>query len=97
MESEGLGVKINQQVIQERADDLATLLIGKKADYGNSFEQQFNKRGLLGVLIRLEDKISRLDNLQSKDAQVSESISDTLLDIAGYALLASVLVGENNG
>lgn len=87
-------MKINQQKIQEQADELAALLIRKNADYGNSFEEQFNKRGLIGVLIRLEDKISRLDNLQNKDAQVNESIEDTLLDIAGYALLASMLVGD---
>ena len=87
---------INQQRIQEQADDLAQLLIRKNADYGNSFEEQYNKRGLLGVLIRLEDKIARLDNLQKNSAKVDESIKDTLVDLAGYALLASILVGEND-
>ena len=87
---------INQQRIQEQADDLAQLLIRKNADYGNSFEEQYNKRGLLGVLIRLEDKIARLDNLQKNTAKVDESIKDTLVDLAGYALLASILVGEND-
>lgn len=90
-------MKINQQKIQEQADELATLLIRKNADYGNSFEEQFNEYGLTSVLIRLDDKMKRLKNLQHNEAQVNESISDTLLDIAGYALLASVLVGENNG
>lgn len=87
---------INQQRIQQQAEELAQLLIRKNADYGNSFEEQFNKRGLVGVLIRLEDKMARLDNLERNAAKVDESIKDTLIDLAGYALLASILIGEND-
>lgn len=87
---------INQQQIQQQAEELAQLLIRKNADYGNSFEEQFNKRGLVGVLIRLEDKMARLDNLERNVAKVDESIKDTLIDLAGYALLASILIGEND-
>lgn len=85
---------INQQRIQQQAEELSQLLIRKNADYGNSFEEQFNKRGLVGVLIRLEDKMARLDNLERNAAKVDESIKDTLIDLAGYALLASILVGD---
>lgn len=87
---------INQQRIQQQAEELSQLLIRKNADYGNSFEEQFNKRGFVGVLIRLEDKMARLDNLERNAAKVDESIKDTLIDLAGYALLASILIGEND-
>ncbi|MER1998396.1 MAG: nucleotide modification associated domain-containing protein [Lysinibacillus sp.] len=91
-------MRINQQTIQEQADELATLLIRKNADYGGSFEEQYNEYGLTSVLIRLDDKMKRLKHLQKHEALVNESIKDTLQDIAGYALLASILVeGDENG
>ncbi|MER2153578.1 MAG: nucleotide modification associated domain-containing protein [Solibacillus sp.] len=87
---------INPMRIQEQTDDLAQLLAKKNADYGNSFEEQFNEYGLTSVLIRLDDKLRRLKNLNKNEAQVNESITDTLQDIAGYAILASILTDNEN-
>ena len=87
---------INPMRIQEQTDDLAQLLAKKNADYGNSFEEQFNEYGLTCVLIRLDDKLRRLKNLNKNEAQVNESIADTLQDIAGYAILASILMDNEN-
>lgn len=49
-----------------------------------------------GALIRLSDKYSRIEELASgKAAQVSdESLDDTLMDLANYALLTIVLRRE---
>jgi hypothetical protein len=45
-----------------------------------------------GVLVRLQDKWSRLIELSKKEAKVlEESVEDTLLDMAIYAILAIVL------
>ena len=72
------------------SDILRDVLIRKNADYGNSFADQFNEYGLTSALIRLDDKMKRLKNLNENDAQVSESLADTALDIAGYGLLTFI-------
>ncbi|WP_244205723.1 nucleotide modification associated domain-containing protein [Lysinibacillus capsici] len=77
--------------IKNAADALGDLIIRKNHDYGDSFSQQYDKYGLMSALIRMDDKLRRLETLQGGDkAKVSESISDTLLDLAGYALLTYV-------
>lgn len=60
----------------------------KNADYGNSFEEQYNEYGLISSCIRLEDKLRRLKSLSKSEARVKdESIEDTLLDLANYSIL----------
>ena len=46
--------------------------------------------------IRLEDKLNRLKSLNfSKSAKVNESIEDTLMDLANYAIMTLIeLEGE---
>lgn len=74
-------------LIADTCDEIKHLLIGKNHDYGNSFSKQFEKYGLLSGIIRLDDKMSRLDTLIQNKALVNESIEDTVADIAGYAIL----------
>ena len=46
----------------------------------------------IGVLIRLQDKLSRLESMAGLDSKVvDESIDDTLLDSANYNLIARIL------
>jgi hypothetical protein len=80
-----------EERIAELCDELKALLIRKNRDYDDSFSKQFAKYGVLSGLIRLDDKMSRLDNLVNgaKDS-VGESVEDTLLDAAGYAVLTLV-------
>lgn len=60
----------------------------KNADYGNSFGDQFEEHGLLSAVIRLDDKMRRLKTLSKQEAQVKdESIRDTVLDLANYAIM----------
>lgn len=65
---------------------LVTTLCKKQHDYGPLNILRFGQRGLM---IRLWDKISRLDNLEKLgyDPSVQESQFDTMLDIAGYATI----------
>ena len=44
----------------------------KNADYGNSFEEQFNEYGLISSCIRLEDKLRRLKSLSKSEARVKD-------------------------
>lgn len=60
----------------------------KNHDYGSSFDKSCNEFGLISPVIRLSDKLNRLKSLLNKDPQVaSESIDDTLLDLANYSVM----------
>jgi len=60
----------------------------KNADYGDSFSETRAKYHN-AILIRLTDKLSRLDRLLTgNDIEVKEeSIEDTLTDLANYAIM----------
>jgi len=70
-------------------DDMLNTFIDKDSDYGDSFGKTFEKYGIVSALIRMSAKMNRLDNLASNSNQmkVDESIEDTLLDLANYAML----------
>lgn len=79
---------INEQTIRLACNRLADILIAKNKDYGNSVQEQFNEYGETSILIRLDDKLRRLKQLQKAPANVtSESKYDTLGDLAGYSVL----------
>lgn len=71
---------------------LRNLYDAKNRDYGDSFGQSFEKWGLPMACIRLGDKLNRLESFaQKKDMQVrDESIEDTLMDLANYAIMTLV-------
>lgn len=81
-----------QKLIAKACDDLKDLLLRKNHDYGDSFAEQYSKYGIMASLIRMDDKMARLNTLrQSTDAPaIAESLADTLLDLSGYALLSFV-------
>lgn len=84
-------MKSQEQRIEEICKDVESLLKKKNNDYGNSFSIQFEKYGVMSAMIRMDDKMRRLENLlKGTLAQVDESIEDTLLDLVGYGTLALV-------
>lgn len=72
--------------------ELKDTYVAKNHDYGNSVHDTFNKFGLISFVVRLNDKINRINTLcQGEKVKVSgEKIEDTLLDMANYAILAVV-------
>jgi hypothetical protein len=61
------------------------LFIKKNADYGDSYKQH----GLIGVLVRLQDKINRAMHISKHSICVKdESLRDTLIDLHNYAAMA---------
>ena len=74
-------------------EDLHDLYVRKNADYGDSF-RKVREDIPNAILVRLSDKMNRLKTLMTKpeDEQkvMDESIDDTLMDIANYALLELV-------
>ena len=78
-------------------DKLHDTYKAKNADYGNSFAKVRAKYPE-AILIRLEDKMSRLEQLIiNGNRQVAdESINDTLLDMANYCIMELVEREINN-
>ena len=70
-------------------DSLNDLYKKKNQDYGDSFSKSYKEYGLTMPCIRLEDKLNRLKSLNKNgNAQVKdESIQDTLMDLANYAIM----------
>ena len=65
----------------------------KNADYGDAFANY----GVIGVLIRLNDKLQRCLSISRNNVQmVDESMRDTLLDMHNYSAMALMLLDENN-
>lgn len=63
----------------------------KNADYGDSFGKSYQEYGMTMACIRLEDKLNRLKSLCKQEAQVQdESLEDTLMDLANYAIMTLV-------
>lgn len=62
--------------------------VRKNHDYGNSFDKSLDKFGLVASVVRIGDKMNRIESLVQKEAMVQdESIKDTLLDMANYAIM----------
>ena len=68
----------------------------KNEDYGNSFENSLDKHGLIAGIVRMDDKMSRLISLNSKKEQqvMDESLRDTLMDLANYAIMSVMWLDE---
>ena len=66
------------------------LFIKKNKDYGDAFA----KYGMIGVLMRIEDKIQRALSITNKGIILvhDEGIKDTLLDLHNYAAMALMLL-----
>jgi hypothetical protein len=62
------------------------LFTRKNADYGDAFA----KFGVIGILIRIEDKIQRALSITKNGVTLvdDESLRDTLLDLHNYAAMA---------
>lgn len=71
-------------------DQMHELLCKKQHDYGHGNIDNF---GLVGVAVRLCDKIARAENLQTRDSNAvsNETILDTYEDIIGYTVIALML------
>lgn len=70
-------------------DEMNALYERKNHDYGNSFSDTFEKLGSVSAVTRMYDKMNRIISLVStKEQKVNdESLRDTLIDIANYAVM----------
>lgn len=75
--------------IQTEARDLFSI---KNKDYGDAFAAY----GPVGVLVRIGDKIQRLQSINKSGITLvkDEKIRDTLIDLHNYAAMAIMLLDE---
>ena len=82
----------SEQLIQEHkevCEKLNEIYTQKNRAYGNSFGETYADLGIVSAVTRMSDKFNRLKTLaKDKDIpQGDESIADTLLDLANYAIM----------
>ena len=75
--------------MKEIQDKALELFSRKNDDYGDAFATF----GLIGVLVRIEDKIKRALSISNKGVTLvnDEGLQDTLLDLHNYAAMALML------
>lgn len=82
-----LQYKLNEH--SKLCDGLKGLYATKNADYGDSMHPLFEEYGLTAFLVLFGIKIQRIKNLsETGNKQHYESITDSLYDLANYALIA---------
>jgi hypothetical protein len=78
--------------MEEVQKEALELFIKKNKDYGDAFANY----GPVGVIVRMGDKIQRLNSVSKHGVTLinSESIRDTLIDLHNYAAMAVMLLDE---
>ena len=66
----------------------------KNQDYGDAFANY----GVVGVLVRMGDKIARAQSISTTSVSLvnSESLRDTLIDLHNYSAMAIMLLDEDD-
>ena len=81
--------------LEEIHKEALELFKRKNKDYGDAFADF----GLIGILVRLNDKLKRAISITENSISLveDEKIQDTLIDIHNYAAMGLMLVSESNG
>ena len=82
-------MKRDEQMITVQKEAL-DLFLKKNADYGDAFATY----GVIGVLVRLGDKIQRLMHVSNNEVRMvdNETLRDTLIDLHNYAAMGIMLM-----
>lgn len=80
-----------EQMIKIQSNALE-LFKKKNQDYGDAFA----KFGIIGILMRIEDKIQRAISVDKNKVTLvnDETIKDTLIDLHNYAAMGLMLLDE---
>lgn len=80
---------MKDKVVQFRkiVEEMAKLYEEKNSNYGDSFGKLYNDLGATAGLVPLHNKLDRLTNLLKGNANNFESIEDTFIDLANYAIM----------
>ena len=80
-------------------DEFRALHVKKAADYGLGADVLANCRGStefgipawIGVVMRMNDKMTRLKSFAQKGSLANESVEDSLMDLGCYAIISLIL------
>lgn len=96
-----MAIEYNSKVerFKQLTGEMAALYARKNKDYGDSFTEMYREWGAMYPLSRMQEKLRRATQiLRSGEAQVTEEkVTDTLLDLANYALMTILEIKEGNG
>ena len=78
--------------LEEIMENCLDLYKKKNADYGNSFAEVYKELGFESGLVQILHKVNRIKGIYNNNrAEVeNESIRDSLIDLANYALMTAV-------
>lgn len=82
---------------RQLCETLNSIYEKKNHDYGDSFHETFLEEGMAMARIRLSDKLNRFKKLSknpSNQQVKDESMRDTLLDLANYAIMTVLEMEE---
>ena len=75
-------------------DQMTKTYEAKNHDYGNAFSKSVDEFGVVAAAVRMNDKMERIKSLVKLTPEQmkvkEESLQDTLLDLANYAVMTLV-------
>lgn len=96
-----MAIEYNSKVEKFKAltGEMSALYARKNKDYGDSFTEMYKEWGPMYPMSRMQEKLRRATQiLRSGEAQMTEEkVTDTLLDLANYALMTIMELKEGNG
>jgi hypothetical protein len=97
-----IGMDHREQLFKLLQQRMFEVQAKKGRDYGEEKDglRNLRRRGRKGVVARMGDKLTRLENLieSGREPEVKdETIEDTLIDLANYCLLLIILMWDEDG
>jgi hypothetical protein len=84
------------ETVYNYTDGMAELLIRKQKDYGPKNISLAPGGPLNGLRVRMFDKLARINNLlESGATPQNESIRDSFIDLANYAVIGMMVLDNN--
>ena len=86
----------NVELHKKICEEIHELYARKNHDYGDSFHLTYTEEGMAMPRIRLSDKFNRFKTLSRANKQEvkDESLRDTLIDLANYAIMTILEMEE---
>ena len=83
---------------KELCEGMHALYEAKNHDYGDSFSKTYKELGIVSAVTQIMHKHNRLVTLAVGENQrvQGESIKDTLIDLANYAIMTIIEMEEND-
>ncbi len=70
--------------------EMTDLYVRKNHDYGDSFGEVYKDYGINSGIIMLRHKLARIESIARKGNKIDESIKDSLIDLASYAIMTLI-------